>query len=271
MNKQTNHPKCTKTRITGALLIGLLACNHTYAQVSYDTIGSTYDQDFNSGLPTGASTPTWTDNSVFSGWYAYETATSGAPSNYRITSTGDSSAAQLYQYRATAGSDDGAFGTRPSSTTGDMMLGLRLTNNTGTTLTEFTLGYTGEQWFESETEQNNQYVVSYQIGTVADLSAGSWTEISALEFDTPKESGADDSLDGSEAENQVVLSPATIGSLVWEDGEDLWIRWFDSNSTGYDQGIAIDDVSFSAIPEPSQYATLLGLGALLLTACRRRK
>ncbi|WPJ94045.1 PEP-CTERM sorting domain-containing protein [Coraliomargarita algicola] len=151
-----------------------------------------------------------------------------------------------------------------------MMLALRLTNNTGSTLTEFTLGYTGEQWFESVTEQNNQYVVSYQIGTIADISSGSWTEIEALEFNTPKETGADDTLIGSDAENQVVLSAETVASIVWEDGEDLWIRWFDSNSSGFDQGIAIDDVSFSAIPEPSHYAILLGMGALGLTACRRR-
>jgi len=152
-----------------------------------------------------------------------------------------------------------------------MILGLRLTNDTGAALTEFTLGYTGEQWFESETAQNNQYIVAYQFGSPTNLSAGSWTEISALQFNTPKESGADANLDGSLVANQEVLTPVTVSSIAWENGEDLWIRWFDANSTGFDQGIAVDDVSFSAIPEPSQYAIIFGLGALMLTACRRRK
>ncbi|MEM8550634.1 MAG: hypothetical protein AAGF10_07570, partial [Verrucomicrobiota bacterium] len=104
------------------------------AQVVYDVPDATIIQDFNTGLPSGATTPTWTDNSVFPGWYAYQTATSGAPTNYRITSTGNSSAARLYQWRPSAGSAEGAFGTRPSGSTGDMMLGLQLTNNTGITL-----------------------------------------------------------------------------------------------------------------------------------------
>jgi hypothetical protein len=271
MNTKKKHPNYIKAIIGSALLTGLFTCNHASAQISYDTSGSTFTEDFDSGLPSSADTPTWTDNSIFTGWYAYQTATSAAPTEYRITSSGNSSSAQLYQYRESASSDDGSFGTRPSGSTGDMMLGLRLTNNTGTTLTEFTLSYTGEQWFESETEQNNQYVVSYQIGTISDLASGTWTDISELDFNTPSESGADQNLVGSDTENQVTLTATTVGSLVWEDGEDLWIRWYDANSTGYDQGIAIDDVSFSAIPEPSQYATLLGLSALLLTACRRRK
>jgi hypothetical protein len=271
MKINTNYLPNPKHALAGVMLAGLIASSQASAQVSYTTSGSTFTEDFSAGLATGAATPTWTDNSVFAGWYAYQTATSAAPADYRITSSGNSTKAQLYQYRPSAGSTDGAFGTRPSGGTGDMILGLRLTNDTGATLTGFTLGYTGEQWFESESTQNNQYVVAYQFGSPTDLSAGSWTDISALEFDSPKNTGADINLDGNDAGNFEVLSPVTIGSLTWADGTDLWIRWFDANSSGFDQALAIDDVSFSAVPEPSQYAIIFGLGALLLTACRRRR
>lgn len=256
----------------GVCIAGLLACGQASAQLSYGTTGVTLTEDFNEGLPSGSSTPTWVDNSVFTGWYAFETGTSGSPADYRITSSGNSSAADLYQWRSSASSTDGALGTRPSSSTGDMMLGLRITNNTGMTLTEFTLSYIGEQWFESQTDQNNQFIVSYQIGTVSSLDSGSWTTIDALEYNTEHESGADTSLIGSDLVNQVALSAETISSVVWEDETDIWIRWFDSNSSGFDQGIAIDDVNFSAIPELSNIALLLGGSVFAIASmCRRRK
>ncbi|MEM9227008.1 MAG: PEP-CTERM sorting domain-containing protein [Verrucomicrobiota bacterium] len=239
------------------------------AQIIYDVPDATIVEDFNTGLPSAASTPAWADNSVFTGWYAYQTATSGAPTSYRITSSGNSSAARLYQWRPSAASSEGAFGTRPSGTTGSMILGLQLTNDTGVTLTSFSLGYVGQQWFESESTQNNQFVVSYQFGDPTDLNDGVWTVIPELEFNSPKDSGADQNLDGTLPENQETLAPATITSISWEDGEDLWIRWFDANSAGFDQGIAIDDVTFTAVPEPSAYSLLVGLLAVALVWKRR--
>ncbi|MBC2601888.1 PEP-CTERM sorting domain-containing protein [Puniceicoccus vermicola] len=250
--------------------------------ISYDTAGSTYTEDFDSGLPSGAATPEWNDGSApppgpttpgptFTGWYAYQTATSGAPTNYRITSSGNSTESHLYQWRSSASASDGALGTRPYSGTGDMMLGLNLVNNTGATLTEFTLGYTGEQWFESETAQSNQFVVSYQIGMVANLDSGSWTEIPDLEFTSLHNSGVAENLNGSLPQNQSVLSSVTVSDIVWAEGSELWIRWFhDDDTEAFDHGMAIDDVSFTAaVPEPEQFAGLLGLGSLAIAFLRR--
>jgi len=223
-------------------------------QVSYSIPGSTFTEDFSAGLPTGADTPLWSDDDedVLPGWSAYQTAGAGStPTNYRITSSGSSSEAQLYQYRPSAGSSDGSFGTRPSGGTGDIILGVRFTNDTGISLNSITLGYTGEQWFESESTQNNQYIVAYQLGSPLNLTSGTWTTISSLDFNSPQDGGGDTNLDGKASANREVIAPVTVSIADWNDGSDLWVRWFDSNSSGFDQALAIDDVNFTAIPEPS--------------------
>ncbi len=223
------------TMKTSTLLATLgiaLTAGITQAQIVYGTAGSTYTQDFSSGLPADADNFTWTDNSVFTGVYAYQSATSAAPAEYRKTSDGDSSQANLFQWRPSAGSSDGALGTKPQTATGDMATGFRFSNTTGITLTQFSLGYVGEQWYSSSSVQNNQLVVSYQLGSPANLLAGSWTEIPALEFNSIFNDGTVRNLDGSLPANQIVFSPVTVSGLNWASGTDLYIRWFDANSSG---------------------------------------
>tara|TARA_R100000027_G_scaffold58155_1_gene48004 strand:+ start:21248 stop:22051 length:804 start_codon:yes stop_codon:yes gene_type:complete len=249
--------------------VSLLLAGSNLSAVTYDTAGALYTEDFDGGLPTGATNVAWTDDSSFSGWSAFLTGTGAAPDEYRITSSGNSSDANVFQWRDSASSSDGALGSRPQTATGAIIFGLELVNETGGSLTEFTLGYTGEQWFESSTLQNNQFIVSYQIGTISDLSSGSWTTIDALTFDSPHESGGDTNLDGSDPANQVVLAPVTVSGITWETGTELWIRWYDANSSGIDQGIAIDDVSFTAVPEPASIGLFIALGGFMIAAGRR--
>jgi hypothetical protein len=269
MNTKSNHPRRRIYPLAGALLAGWLLSSQASAQVNYDTSGDLYTENFDAGLSSSAANLPWTDNSVFAGWSAYQISTSGAPAEYRRTG-GDSSLAEVFQWRDGAGASDGAFGSKPNDTTGDILRGIQITNASGATLDSITIGYTGEQWYESGIVQNNQLVVAYQVGSPTNLSAGSWTEIPSLIFDTPQNTGAGQNLDGNAAANRVVFTPTAVTISGWDGGTDLWIRWFDSNSSGVDQGLGIDDFSFSAVPEPSQYAILFGLCALMLTVCRRQ-
>lgn len=225
------------------------------AQISYSTAGDTFTEDFDNGLPNGSANLTWTDNPTFTGYYAFQSTGSSAPALYRRTN-GASSDAELFQWRDVASAGDGALRTQPTDSTGDMILGFRVTNNTGATLNSFSLGYTGEQWVERSGENNNQLVVAYQLGNPANLSDGSWTDISSLEFNSPFETTSQN-LDGSDPANQEFFAPTAVSIADWADGTDLWIRWYDNNSSSVDQGLAIDAVSFSAIPEPSTLLLVL--------------
>jgi MYXO-CTERM domain-containing protein len=63
----------------------------------------------------------------------------------------------------------------------------------------------------------------------------------------------------------------TIGGLEWAAGETLWLRWVERNDAGSDHGLAIDNLSFSSVPEPSEYATAAAAMLVLALACRRRR
>ncbi len=62
--------KSTTTSLWLAAL-GIALSLPTQAQVIYGTAGSTYTEDFSSGLPATGNVD-WTDNETFAGFYAYQ-------------------------------------------------------------------------------------------------------------------------------------------------------------------------------------------------------
>ena len=68
-------------RIGAFFLLAGFPLASAQAQVSYDTIGDPITEDFDSGLPSSADNFTWTDDSVFDGWYAYQLDTSALRRN----------------------------------------------------------------------------------------------------------------------------------------------------------------------------------------------
>ncbi|MEO0514760.1 MAG: PEP-CTERM sorting domain-containing protein [Planctomycetota bacterium] len=240
----------------------------SHATIMYSTPDAVVSEDFD-GAAQSAATLSWVDDSSVPNWFAYQTATDAAPSDYRVTS-GESTAAELYLWRENASATDFAFGTKPNTSSGDMMFGFAVTNDTGQTLTEFSLGYTGEQWAASGSGNNNQLVVGYQLGSIANLGVSGWTTIDDLTFNSPQDVIDDGTLDGNDAANREVFGLQTITGLDWLDGQELWIRWFDANSSGVDQGLGVDDVVFSAaVPEPASLM-LVALGGAAILLPRRR-
>jgi hypothetical protein len=52
-----------------------------------------------------------------------------------------------------------------------------------------------------------------------------------------------------------------VTGLNWLQDEVLWVRWRQQNLSGTDAQMALDDVAFSAVPEPSTYALIALAGA----------
>jgi hypothetical protein len=142
--------------------------------------------------------------------------------------------------------------TDPTSNNDDtMFMALRLTNNTGQTLNQFTLGFDGEQWRDAGvstiTPINFSWLVtpSTADATTVHRIAG-YTTVSQLAYNSPIATATAAGVNGNTA-GKVTVAPYTVTGINWTDGSDLWLRWSDlQQKTIADQGLAIDNVAFSA-------------------------
>lgn len=134
------------TTISRAGIFALLAIVATSAtaQVSLTTLGVPYTQNFDA-LPASGST-TWTNTSTIPGWFHARTGTGTTI----VANDGSSNAGNLYSF-GTGTNAERALGSVGSgnAAVGNMFWGVRLQNNTGTTITQLDIAYTGEQWRNS--------------------------------------------------------------------------------------------------------------------------
>jgi hypothetical protein len=284
-----------------ASLAALLALS-AKASISYSTAGSTYSENFDS-LPTdptanAALQPTpyahgWQDDTTtvaadhisIPGWYLWHPLGTGSElgsnGHQRFREGAGQNTGSFWGFCSTPSAVDKALGSIGSTTVaGDganMDIGLRLVNNTGLTLDTFTLRYDGEEWRDGQATTAETLLFSYSLSTsVADwTNNASYTSASALNFTSPVFSGTSSSgtaVDGNSA-GKVAGITSTISGLNWAPGAELWLRWSDPQLAGNaDDGLAIDNVNFSAIqtPEPSSLS-LLGLAGAGFFVARRRK
>ena len=208
--------------------------------------GGTYSQNFDSLANSGSSS--WTDNSTLPGWYVSK---SMAPSN--VTSytagTGSSTAGAIYSFGA-SGSSERALGSVASGTPGDFAYGVRFKNDTAEAQTNLLISYAGEQWRNGGNTSAQTLEFSYRVSdtpiTDSDAAnANTWTRVPALDFITPTTSTTAGALDGNETANEEIFANVALPGVVVEPGQEIFIRWFDPNDSGYDHGVAIDNLTVS--------------------------
>lgn len=192
----------------------------------------------------------WTNNSTIPGWYSSRAAYNSG--------TGSSNAGALYSF-GVAGTNlvtDRALGSIGSGSTGTIYWGVKLTNNTGATITSLDVSYVGEQWRNGGSSTNQPLSIAqtvdfqYQIAN-AGLITGinnpttGWIDHDPLDFTSPTfGTVAAAALDGNAGANRVAKS-ATL-SIVIGNGQEVWLRWTDIDHTGNDHALAIDDFSVTA-------------------------
>lgn len=269
-----------------------LTAGAAIGSVSYT--GGTITENFDSLANSGTANP-WANNGSLAGWYAFNAEGNGSGNTDRDTNpyvavptyradTGASTAGALYSFGA-SGSTERALGSQGANARGDYVWALVLQNNTGGVLNQFTLNYRGEQWrIGGQTAGFGQdfHTVDFDFAVVSTFSpaviaanntAGyNLTGPSAFDFTSLFGQGQDGAGTSGGARNGNAAAYSTsIGgtqSLTWNAGEFLVLRWWDNNNPGNDHGLAIDDVSFSAIPAPGALA-LAGLAGVV--AGRRRR
>jgi hypothetical protein len=192
------------------------------------------------------------------GWTFLETGR-GANNNYPADSGTDDEGG-LHSYGA-QGSNDRALGLlREGSLSG--MFGAAFKNDRSGPITKITISYTGEEWRLGTAGRQDRLDFQYSLNA-SSLSTGTWIDANALDFVTPNTVGVG-AHDGNAPANRTLVS-GTINFLNIPKGATFWIRWTDFDAAGTDDGLAIDNFSLVAVPEPGSY--LAGLGTLGFLSC----
>lgn len=262
-----------------AMAVGLLALPAAAAPLSYT--GGTYVQNFDTLPSTGSGNasgrgphelvPVWSGATGLVGWQFANPSGNSSSTEYRAQngSQSGSSGRGVVSFGSTGSSDRaiGALATSNQIST----FGLVLINNTPNDLTSITLSFVGEQWRRGDVSSPNTLAFSYGLGS--SIGAGGLTAYAPLNFVSPNTQASPNevALDGNLAGNQTALS-ATITGINWGVGESLVLKWTGQDLSGQDDGLAIDNLTFTAVPEPSSLAlSVLGLAGIVGMVIRRRR
>jgi len=252
-------------KLCALLLVNLaVAMATSFSQILYTGTGNVYNETFNS-LGTNSSSA-WTNNVSVAGWFALAPLTNPV---VIANQTGTGVSGTLANFGSTAAATDRSLGWVYANSVGVAgtfaSIGFGISNVTGLALSSFSLAYTGREW---RGYSNNTPVLSFQYkigGTFDNDSTNSlsgntaWTDFSGLNFVLPVTNN-NLRVDGSVAPNFTSISNEVSG-LSWLDNEVLWVRWRQQNLSGTDAQMALDDISFTAVPEPGTYALLALAGA----------
>lgn len=248
------------------------AAGSASAALSYSVSGGVYAQSFDS-LTTSTSSTAWANDSTLAGWSLFNQSGGGTAIASYVGGTGSSNSGSFYSFgsdsdRALGGVGSGGayFGSASSGNVAGWIT-VAFTNTTGTDLSEFTVGFDGEQWRNGGNTNAQTMVLEYGFG--ASFGAvGSWTAPgAAFDFTSPDAGSTATALNGNDPTYRVAGLGGTV-SAAWGAGETLWIRWVERNDTGNDHGLAIDNFTFSAVPAPG---SLAALGLAGLAGLRRRR
>ena len=224
----------------GAMFCFCLALAAPVAQAQYVSLSGTTLEHFDTlaAAGTGSTLPT--------GWRFVETG-SNANTTY-AADTGSTADGNTYSY-GSGSSSDRALGTLRSGSL-QPLIGAQLGNDSGLVLDHIDVNYAGEQWRLGVAGRPDRLDFQYSLNaTSLSDAAATWIDVDTLDFASPNTSATAGALDGNLAANRIALA-GTIGSLSLAPGATLWIRWFDLDASGADDGLAIDDVQFSVDGTP---------------------
>jgi DNA/RNA endonuclease G (NUC1) len=224
-----NHPRALDTG-TGSISLTTLG---TPATENFDTLSNTAGSTTNTALPTG--------------WYITETGGGARDNEQYAVDTGGSTTGDIYSYGA-ASATDRALGALRSGTL-IPLYGAKYTNNTGSTITSLVVSYNGEEWRLGTAARTDQINFEYSTNAT-DLSTGTFTGVAALNFVTP-DTVTTGAKNGNAAADRTAIS-STITGLSIPNGASFFIRWTDTDATGADDGLAVDD--FSLTPQATAAA-----------------
>lgn len=264
----------TMHRCGGVLALALLAGLAGTAEAAVVLTGSgVHSNNFDTLASSGQS-----NTGGLAGWEFKELGTSG--NNSYFATNGAENSGNTFSL-GSVGSSERAFGGLTHNNTGQLqpLIGVQLVNDTGKTITGFTVTYVGEQWRLGQTGRGaDRMDFAYRVGG-GGLNTGAFVDVDALDFVAPNTTGAQ-IRDGNLALNRAAINGSVSGLNVL-DGEVLTLRWSDfdirlaNGGQAADDALGIDDFVFTptlaAVPEPATWAMMIcgfGMAGGLL---RRRR
>jgi hypothetical protein len=205
------------------------------------TAGVAYTQNFDGLVNTAGST---TNALTLQGFELSETGGGARDNEQYAVDTGGGNTGDTFSFGA-AGSADRALGSLRS---GSLIstFGANFQNDTGTAITTLRISYTGEQYRLGTAGRADRLDFQYSLDATS-VSTGTWIDFDALDFVSPSTTGTLGVRDGNAAANRTVLT-GDVSGLNIAPGTQFWVRWVDSEATGADDGLAVDDFSLIANP-----------------------
>lgn len=256
----------------------LIVCGPiTAASAQTAAFGGSHAQDFD-GLPAvGTQTLSNRGPNVFAalsalaivgmeGWYLGNPGGSASSIEFRAQdgSLAGSAGRGIVSF-GSAGSSDRALGALATSNQIGQF-GLLLTNTSGASIDALAVSFTGEQWRHGD-RTGLANTLSFAYGLAPSIASASLLGLAALDFVSPVVTGPTElALNGNVAAHQQALA-GTLSGLNWGVGQTLALRWTINELSGQDDGLAIDHLRISAVPEPGRLALwlagLAGVGAVV--------
>ena len=211
--------------------------------VSLPALDEAYTQSFG-GLATVGTLNSLSTAPGMDGWELSESGGSARDNELYGATAGSDANGDTYSYGPlTALLDRALGGLRGPALV--PMFGASFTNNTGATIEELDIAYTGEMYRAGVLNRNAADRIDFQLSLDAtSLTSGTWTDYDDLDFSSPTINTTVGSKDGNAAAFRTARSLEITGLSI-ANGSSFWIRWTDFDITGNDDGLAVDDFSLT--------------------------
>lgn len=219
-------------------------------------------------------------------WYSHHA--SYAPTGFGADANGDGDTSDAFGVGYTGlttlrgGSDSGSFAVLGANNWGlglaagnlatpwaNGIITLRIQNTTGATVTDWS--FFADVWYASQNGGSNPGILTFSWSTGDFTNNASFTNFaSRTSTKTTDSSGDAVRTDASQWSDQLSLGDSFSATVL--NGEYLYIQFnADRPNGGAGASWVLDNLTVTAVPEPSAFALLLGAGALGGVALRRRR
>jgi hypothetical protein len=181
------------------------------------------------------------------GWYGLADPTASVGTRFGATDGDQTTGGQI-----SFGPPNGinrALGLLATGSTGYTAFGVKLLNGTSEVLNRINLQFTGELWRQSNLAKTIEFYYLVDATATNGFSTSATAFLPALNVSFPTLASAvgGEAVDGTAAANQAELGVVNQAITNWGPGAALWLVWEMASPTGKSQGLAIDNLTFSAV------------------------